>query len=556
MCFKTVVAEARRGERECVPSTAVPRPSQEVLHTTTTILAIITLQLYMDTAIDDEFRKGEDSGESAAEQRWCRLKSWCQMSRPLRKVAFFHLDLGVGGAEQLILQAALQTHKLIENNHLTGTRVDAFTSYFDPQRCLEAAKSPELRVTVFGSFLPQTVLGRFRAACSTIRMFYLVLAAVVTGHVGYDVVFNDQVSAVNPLLRLVGKKVVFYGHFPDLLLAHRKRSFLWRLYRYPLDRLEALTTAMCHLLLVNSHFTAETFTRTFPSLRREKMHVLYPPVSTDIANASSSDNLDGEASFHGLKEFLQLSSPYALSLNRFEGKKNIELAIRAVASLSPHMQCNLVVAGGFDPRLPECSKCLGQLAELSKRLDFRVYGCSDIEGLSFNSDQDTGGRRRVLFLKNISSTLKVFLLKRSLCLLYTPTEEHFGITPCEAMYVGCLPVACNSGGPMETILDGETGFLCNPTPEAFSAALARLLRVSTEDPRSLEVMKSKAKRHAARRFSPGVFGRSLEALLESIAGPRRMKEDDLLGGESPINTDNPVLRQRPPAPRGSRTEFE
>ncbi|KAL8445794.1 hypothetical protein Emed_005350 [Eimeria media] len=290
-------------------------------------------------------------------------------------------------------------------------------------------------------------------------MFYLVLAAIATGRVGYDVVFNDQVSAVNPLLRLVGKKVK----------------------RHP-------KSTMCDLLLVNSHFTAETFTRVFPSLRKKEMHVLYPPVTADIAASTVNDNFDLEDSFLGLKEFFQLPSPFALSLNRFELKKNIELAVRAVASLSPHMRCNLVVAGGFDPRLPECSECLGQLVELSKRLGFRVYECSDTKSLTLNDlDQDTEQGRCVLFLKNIPSTLKVALLKKSICLLYTPTMEHFGITPCEAMYLGCPPVACDSGGPMETIIDGETGFLCSPTPEAFSAALARLLRLSTEDPQGYEI---------------------------------------------------------------------
>lgn len=28
--------------------------------------------------------------------------------------------------------------------------------------------------------------------------------------------------------------------------------------------------------------------------------------------------------------------------------------------------------------------------------------------------------------------------------------------PCEAMFIGSLPVACNSGGPRETIIDGAT----------------------------------------------------------------------------------------------------
>lgn len=45
-------------------------------------------------------------------------------------------------------------------------------------------------------------------------------------------------------------------------------------------------------------------------------------------------------------------------------------------------------------------------------------------------------------------------------MLYTPTEEHFGIVPIESMGRGVPVVAINNGGPRETVLDEVTGFLC------------------------------------------------------------------------------------------------
>lgn len=48
--------------------------------------------------------------------------------------------------------------------------------------------------------------------------------------------------------------------------------------------------------------------------------------------------------------------------------------------------------------------------------------------------------------------------------------------PLEAM-AACKPViACNSVGPVESIKNGETGLLCNPTPEEFSSAMARFIQ--------------------------------------------------------------------------------
>ncbi|CDJ57307.1 glycosyl transferase, group 1 domain containing protein, putative [Eimeria maxima] len=418
------------------------------------------------------------------------------MPTKARRVAFFHLDLGVGGAEQLVLQTALQTHAVFEESWRLPCTVDVFTSYFDTDRCLEASRDPRLNIRVFGSFLPHAILGRFRVACSIVRMLYLVLAVIVTGHMGYDLVFNDQVAVVNPLLRLIGRKgtngatrskidvfvdnyfvhqVIFYGHFPDLLLARRHPSLLRRVYRYPFDKLESWTTGMCDMVLVNSKFTAEAFSQTFSSFRKAKPRVLYPPVSKEVEAfqlRSVSGNVD--ASFSQLEGF-DLSVPFATSLNRFEENKNVELAIRAVASLPGHIKCNLVIAGGFDPRLPECKSYFHRLLKLSMELNFRVLGCED-------------------------------------------AVDANAAVPCEAMFVGILPVACNTGGPRETIVDGVTGFLCTPTPECFSATLERILLLSSQNPEELAAMCSNAQAHAARTFSPDVFRRSLKAIIADVTG--------------------------------------
>ena len=45
-------------------------------------------------------------------------------------------------------------------------------------------------------------------------------------------------------------------------------------------------------------------------------------------------------------------------------------------------------------------------------------------------------------------------------LLYTPSGEHFGIVPLEAMHCRLPVVAVNDAGPKESVADGITGFLC------------------------------------------------------------------------------------------------
>jgi len=39
------------------------------------------------------------------------------------------------------------------------------------------------------------------------------------------------------------------------------------------------------------------------------------------------------------------------------------------------------------------------------------------------------------------------------------------MVPVEAMFMGCIVIACNSGGPLESIAHDKTGFLLSPNVE-------------------------------------------------------------------------------------------
>jgi alpha-1,3/alpha-1,6-mannosyltransferase len=59
--------------------------------------------------------------------------------------------------------------------------------------------------------------------------------------------------------------------------------------------------------------------------------------------------------------------------------------------------------------------------------------------------------------------------------VYTPVNEHFGIVPVEAMYCEKPVVAVGSGGPLETVADGRTGYLVAATADEFATALHKLM---------------------------------------------------------------------------------
>ncbi|KAI4191537.1 MAG: hypothetical protein LQ346_004751, partial [Caloplaca aetnensis] len=73
--------------------------------------------------------------------------------RPRRNIIFLHPDLGIGGAERLILDAALSLQSL-------GHVITIYTSHRDPTHCFDEARDGTLDVRVRGDTLvPSTLLG-------------------------------------------------------------------------------------------------------------------------------------------------------------------------------------------------------------------------------------------------------------------------------------------------------------------------------------------------------------------------------------------------------------
>jgi glycosyltransferase involved in cell wall biosynthesis len=68
--------------------------------------------------------------------------------------------------------------------------------------------------------------------------------------------------------------------------------------------------------------------------------------------------------------------------------------------------------------------------------------------------------KRVTFLQTVSDSEMIDQLRTSYGLIHAAEEEPFGLTPVEAMACGTPVIAMRHGGPAETVLDGETGYLC------------------------------------------------------------------------------------------------
>lgn len=156
--------------------------------------------------------------------------------------------------------------------------------------------------------------------------------------------------------------------------------------------------------------------------------------------------------------------------------------------------------GGYDPRVTENVEHLQELELLAHSLKLNTH--------LWTSDKKVPKEAQVIFLPSFTDAQRTFLLRTSECLVYTPSNEHFGIVPLEAMYNSLPVLAVNSGGPLETVIDGVTGYLCPPTVQDFSTALTKLVRNVQKNE-----MGSQGRVHVSSKFSMDKFSSELEHVV-------------------------------------------
>lgn len=424
------------------------------------------------------------------------------------------------------------------------------------------------------SVFPRAVAGRFHTLLAIFRQLHLaysLLLATILSRVRlpfviptsrpyssshdwslrrsiepFDVFFVDQLSACIPVLRWgLRTRVVFYCHFPDLLLSEGSKGVkgagpavftspaaaLKHLYRMPLNYIEGATTGEADKILVNSEYTADVFRSTFASLGRIP-RVVYPGVEPSLYTAKEASPI------HNV---VPSDRPTVLSINRLEDKKDLGLAIEAFAVLRAENSSNhdiahsrLVLIGGYDPRVADNVRTLRVLhrAIFDAGLTVHVWDPTTDHPSptspthpSISSSPPSSDANDVVIILNAPSSYKLALLTApsTRVLLYTPSDEHLGIVPLEAMASG-LPVLCtDSGGPRETVLDGHfdsaspdplgTGLLRPPIPSLWASALHTLL---TLPPSTREAVAKAGRARVEERFSLAVMSRHLDRVLVEV----------------------------------------
>lgn len=361
------------------------------------------------------------------------------------------------------------------------------------------------------------MFGRFHILLAILRQLHLVLSIALFSDELYnlnpDVFIVDQLSACVPLLRwLYPKKqrILFYCHFPDQLLAKRNDvgvlGLLKKIYRAPFDWFEGWSMDASDKIVVNSNFTRTMSKSVFPNLKRE-LGVIYPCVGAGVSEDKEAGELWG-----GKYKIL-------LSINRFERKKDIRLAIAAYARISGEERRNtrLIVAGGYDQRVSENVHYHKELEELAAKAGLS-YATAKTVPTALAVPDDI----QVLFLLSVPDAFKKTLLQSAVLLLYTPKNEHFGIVPVEAMQHGLPVLASNTGGPLETIVDGKTGWLRDTSKEEEWAYIMRkaLHAFSPERKKTMtEAARNRVQAHFTRPIMATKFDEEITKMVDGRRPP-------------------------------------
>lgn len=136
--------------------------------------------------------------------------------------------------------------------------------------------------------------------------------------------------------------------------------------------------------------------------------------------------------------------PYVFVPSRLEGLKRQDLMLEALAACRSPIQAVFSGTGSMRRHLEAMAENLG-LGD------------------------------RVRFVGAVSRAEMLSLYAHAAAVFFGPLDEDYGYVTLEAMLSSKPVVTCSdSGGPLEFVLDGETGFITAPEPQAIAAALERL----------------------------------------------------------------------------------
>ena len=389
----------------------------------------------------------------------------------MRVLVAHHLLVRVGGGERvsavLIDELLRRGYEVAVATTCRADIVNLFERYFE-----RPLPTPVRSYSLFPRFYP--VFGIYQRLASFIPVGKAIRSE------NPDIVFIDH-EIYKPLRSVLkGRRLVHFVHFPwnprladrnwelyGMTLPDKYRHFPFDIYwkgYIALQRLVSVDENFADVICANSQFTAQVVKMVWD----REATVIYPPVSVnDFYSLPPSEKGD-----------------IVVHLGRISAEKRIEDAITAIARCETDIK--LVVIGGL---IPANMPYLMGLKKLVK--DLRLEG-------------------RVEFHTNVPFKFVKDTLARAKILMSAMHFEHFGISVCEGLASGCVPIVHRSGGPLEIINNGQYGF-SYLTPREAAQYMDRLIGDA-----ALFAKMSRAAVKRAKAFDESIFRMRMMEIVEKF----------------------------------------
>lgn len=275
-------------------------------------------------------------------------------------------------------------------------------------------------------------------------------------HVAADAIVANSFGA-NLLSLRNGPRVAYWVHSTRSLFLQpgARRVDLW--LRRAIDWIAVRQAAQ---IIANSRYTAGRIRRLY---RREADAVVYPGVDLDLFRPAP----------RGQEE----APDYAITVGRLSPEKGLDRLLEVWRDM---------------PDLP-----------------LHVVGTGPTEVMRELRARAPGG---VFFRGHLSSADLAAAYRGAAVAVFAPRGEEFGMAPLEAMASSVPVVAWRDGGLVETIVDGETGYLVSDM-----VTLRQRVRLLLHDP-DRRVAFGQAARQRAEHFSWQQTAAGIEAVCRRLAG--------------------------------------
>lgn len=301
-----------------------------------------------------------------------------------------------------------------------------YTGHYEPENTFKEFKNVDVRVlnpTTVKRTIDGTLISAYQAITQKIPVDDdLDAIAVWCDGIGDLVTFRNRDL---PLLNICSTplRAAFDPVYESLALKNKSRLYgvLYKLFKHSYKLVDRLAWRHYDGVVTTSTEVKNRIIKGKLCTDESKMVMAYPGVEwkDDISDICYE--------------------PFILLPGRIMWTKNIQQGIQAFAAANLPKPWKLVVAGFLDAKSQQYIKDMQEIVPPGVDVEFVI---------SPSSEQ----------LENLYKTA-------SFC-LFTPLNEDWGIVPLESMSFAKPVIANASGGPLESVISGKTGFLCEPTNDS------------------------------------------------------------------------------------------